>query len=462
MPKGLNFPSSVFLLMQGLAYSINAETLVRDVAIIGGGSSGTYSAIRLQQLGKSVALIENEDRLGGHVNTYIDPSSGVSFDYGVILFDNISVVTNYFDYLDVELTKSSFAPGATVYANFENGSAVPAPSTSDGALLQALETYTDQLDHYPYLTTGWQDLPSSLPDDLFISWGDFIQKYQLSAIANIAFEYLQGAGNFLTQPTIYMLKYLNALTVDDLISGNVLTTAKHDNQGLYDSALAKLGSNAFLNSKVIKVRRSSAGVQLTVSTPSGVQQINASKLLVAIQPSLSNIGPFLDLDAQESTLFGQFNNSYYWDAVVQNSGIPDNVTLENLNPANPLSLPTLPGIYRIMNEAVSNVHALWYCSPHYMSNEAVQADIMATLDRLNAGLGYPKPSKTARLVGFNNHSPFELTVSTEAIKNGFYKQLTALQGQRNTYWTGATWQGAHDSSAIWNYTEYEILPKLAS
>lgn len=41
------------------------EVLQRDVCIIGGGASGTYAAVRLQQMGKSVALIEKQSRLGG-------------------------------------------------------------------------------------------------------------------------------------------------------------------------------------------------------------------------------------------------------------------------------------------------------------------------------------------------------------------------------------------------------------
>ena len=39
--------------------------LERDVCIIGGGASGTYAAVRLQQMGMSVALIEQKPRLGG-------------------------------------------------------------------------------------------------------------------------------------------------------------------------------------------------------------------------------------------------------------------------------------------------------------------------------------------------------------------------------------------------------------
>jgi NADPH-dependent glutamate synthase beta subunit-like oxidoreductase len=48
-----------------LASPTKGSFLERDVCIIGGGSSGTYAAVRLQQLGKSVALIEQKPRLGG-------------------------------------------------------------------------------------------------------------------------------------------------------------------------------------------------------------------------------------------------------------------------------------------------------------------------------------------------------------------------------------------------------------
>jgi heterodisulfide reductase subunit A-like polyferredoxin len=42
------------------------DTIVRDVAIIGGGSAGTHAAVSLKDKGKSVILIEAKGRLGGH------------------------------------------------------------------------------------------------------------------------------------------------------------------------------------------------------------------------------------------------------------------------------------------------------------------------------------------------------------------------------------------------------------
>ena len=93
-----------------------------------------------------------------------------------------------------------------------------------------------------------------------------------------------------------------------------------------------------------------------------------------------------------------------------------------------------------------------------MSDQTVKANILETLTRWKVAMG--SPSKTEpRIVQFKSHAPYMLTVSTEAIRDGFYDRLNALQGQHNTFWTGAAWQ-TQDSTALWNFTEYEILPKI--
>ena len=64
------------------------EVIARDVAIIGGGATGTYGAINLREAGKSVVVVERNGRLGGHTETYIDPITGTAADYGVQAFWN--------------------------------------------------------------------------------------------------------------------------------------------------------------------------------------------------------------------------------------------------------------------------------------------------------------------------------------------------------------------------------------
>jgi len=73
--------------------SYSSSTIIsRDIVVIGGGSSGTYAAVHLKRAGYSVAVVEKESRLGGHVDTFHDPATGGTFDYGVVAFLNTSIV----------------------------------------------------------------------------------------------------------------------------------------------------------------------------------------------------------------------------------------------------------------------------------------------------------------------------------------------------------------------------------
>src|SRR5437667_11450919 len=86
------------------------EVITRDVCVIGGGATGTYSAIRLRDMGKSLVVVEEKDRLGGHTETYIDPATHVPVDIGVRVFHDLDIVKNFFDRFDEPLTKAVFPP----------------------------------------------------------------------------------------------------------------------------------------------------------------------------------------------------------------------------------------------------------------------------------------------------------------------------------------------------------------
>src|SRR5580692_4352500 len=67
------------------AWASAPTRIVRDVCVIGGGSAGTYTAVQLRNLGKSVAVLEKQDRLGGHAQTVF--VGGVPINIGVEVFE---------------------------------------------------------------------------------------------------------------------------------------------------------------------------------------------------------------------------------------------------------------------------------------------------------------------------------------------------------------------------------------
>jgi hypothetical protein len=96
-----------------------------------------------------------------------------------------------------------------------------------------------------------------------------------------------------------------------------------------------------------------------------------------------------------------------------------------------------------------------------LRDEDVKGEIQAAMQRLRSGGDLnTTTTEPANIVAFNSHSPYELTVSPKEIKAGFYKDLYALQGYQNTWWSGAAFL-AHDSSGLWQFTS-DIVDRLVA
>lgn len=429
-------------------YYTKEETITRDVCIIGGGATGTYSAIRLRDMGKSVVVVERNDRLGGHTNTYRDPATQATIDIGVVVWHDLDIVKQYFSRFDVPLKKAVFGgpDQVTRFVDFTTGNFAnftpPDPR-------EALAAYGAQLANYSYLEAGF-DLPDPVPDDLLLPFGDFVKKYSLDAAVYTIFSYGQGLGDLLRQPTIYVMKNFG-LDILRNIQVGFLTTERRDNSELYRKARDELGSDVLLRSRVARTERNKDGdsVRVLVDTPSGRKIIRAKKIILTIPPKLENLRGF-DLDKTERSLFRQFRNSAYYTGVLRNSGIPDNTSVSNVGQNTPYNLPPLPGVYYIGATGVPGLHNVKYGSPVPLSDEQVQADIKASVRRMGDVGSFQ--TKDPEFATYASHTPFELTVPVEAIKAGFYRDLYALQGRNNMFYTGAAFH-THDSSLLWQFTE---------
>ena len=73
-----------------------------------------------------MVVVEKESVLGGHTNTYLDPKTSSPVDYGVLGFQNMSVVTNYFARFNISLIKLPLeVPYATKYVDLTTGKVIP-------------------------------------------------------------------------------------------------------------------------------------------------------------------------------------------------------------------------------------------------------------------------------------------------------------------------------------------------
>ena len=401
-----------------------------------------------------MVVVEKQDRLGGHTETYTDPVTGTTIDVGVLVFHDLDIVKNYFARFNISLVKPNFnSPGVvSQYFDFRTGNIDSVYSPSDPTA--ALAAYRAQLAKYPYLESGF-DLPYPVPSDLLLTFGDFVKKYSLESLVSLVFSFGQGLGDFLLQPTLYVFKNFGSDILKDIQTG-FLTTELHDNSLLYEAAHSHLGQDVLLNSQIIAMDRNGKHhAKVLIKTPSGLILIKSKKIVFSIPPKLNKLQGF-DLSKRERALFQQFRNTGYYTGLLRNTGIPDNVAVTNIGRNTLYNLPALPGIYSIDPTGVPGLLHVKYGSPSSIPVDQVTEDILSSVKRLK--IEGKNVSSTPELAVFHSHSPFELTVSTSAIKGGFYKDLYALQGRRRTYYTGAAFH-TQDSSLLWQFTE-ALLPSI--
>ena len=441
---------------------IPANIITRDVLVIGGGSSGTYSAIKLRDLGKSVAVVEAKAVLGGHTETWTDPVTQAKVDIGVIVFHDDDLVRKYFGRYQIPLTKIDFGPTVTKYYNFRTGKNVPGYPSPD----PNFATYAALLAKYPYLEAGF-DLPDPVPEELLLSFGDFAKKYNLGGFVNFAAGFAQGLGDILKLPSIYVLKNISLSVLQNLQAG-FLTTARHNNHELYDKALAELGQDALLNSSVVAIDRNHSGqyARILVQTPTGKKLILAKNILITIPPLLQTLKHF-DLNDEERSLFAKFRYASYYAGVLRNNVIPPNLSLHAIDPGQPYDIPGLPRIYSFDPTGYPGLTNFKYISNKPLALEQVKANIVnnakllteSTAGNLNSTSSNSTSAKLEVAV-ISAHSPFELRVDADAIRSGYYKKLYALQGKGRFWYTGAAFH-THDSSSLWQFSE-KVVARIAT
>ncbi|KAK3303880.1 FAD dependent oxidoreductase family protein [Chaetomium strumarium] len=448
-----------FLAWTSIHTAYASNVLERDIAIIGGGASGVYAALRLREMNHSFAIVEERDHFGGHVSTYTVPGTETHIDYGAQGFGgDEDSIRRFFGYYDIPLVRVKLAEvgfGKTRYVDFKTSTELPDFRPDQNISVLAREVYK-----YPELSLNTA-LPSPLPEDLALTFRDFVTKYGIeSSVFSIYFQ-TEGLGDLLSKPTLYVFKYLNPAYLDGQLptSPGFFVTERAFNQEVYLRAQADFGASALVSSRVVAAQRNDSRVVLVVKTPTRTQTIVARKLLVTMPPTLANMRP-LDLDAREHGLFSRFEAQGWYVGLVNATGFVAGHEFINAAAAHSqFHLPQLPALYQISPTRVEGIHLVRYGSPSYMTESDVRADIVRTVDRVRRAV-VPNAASlpSVELLAFSSHWPFSLRVSASDMAGGFYTRLDALQGHRSTWYTGATFSST-TASHVWNFTE-RLLPRV--
>ncbi|KAJ2994293.1 hypothetical protein NUW58_g1592 [Xylaria curta] len=247
---------------------------------------------------------EKSDHLGGHCVTYVDSKTKTPVDYGVVIHQDLSAVTEFFDKFGIPTTK--VLPETFTLPDFRDGSAVNISTDPEG-VEDGIARLAEMLAQYSYLLEGG-DLPSPVPEDLLLPFGAFLQKYSLEAVVPKYYQYSQGIGSLLHITTI---------------SSNRTT----DPMELLISSSGRGGN---------------------------IKLLSCGQVLYTIPPTLENLVGW-DLSAQEAAVFTQYTGANgYWTGVVAGVGLNQTQSYWNAASTTSSHIPVLPALYNLVPAGVLN------------------------------------------------------------------------------------------------------------
>ncbi|KAF2275081.1 FAD/NAD(P)-binding domain-containing protein [Westerdykella ornata] len=458
----------LFLLaLVGHGASTLSKALTRDVAIIGGGASGTYAAVRLSQdLNTSIVLIEAQDHLSGHVSTYIEPSTNTPIDYGVQSYINYGPAANFFARFGVETKPFAARRLTSVPVDIETGArltgytppSLNATNAGFAAWLAFVARFETILDG-----PGYWDFPSPdrIPSDLLLPFGEFVARHpeiapsipRIAAISGI------GAGGFKQLLTIDVVVAFGAPITRDVIAGGFIVPVV-SNSLVYQRAYEVLKKDVLLRSRIKKAERRDKGVRLVVATPEGDVLVKAKRVLWTPYPSLDrNLVPF-DVNQKEKDVFESWIVSPSFVGVLKVPCIPENYSIDYIAPA------AVPADYLAVRDhrytlrldstgpkGLGLFRALLSTNYSLTVEEAKQiiaGDIQKLVEQRTVEWS---GSCDVEFKAFADHTGVMWpTQDKEELEKGFVQRLYALQGYRSTWWTGRSFS-AYYSSSVWAFTE---------
>ncbi|KAI6780950.1 uncharacterized protein J7T54_003092 [Emericellopsis cladophorae] len=442
-----------------------------DVAVVGGGASGAYAAFRLQEdYGKSIALIEREQRLGGHVNSYRDPATGENYEAGVVAFADIGNAADFFDRLGIERGPTRQQAVATTYYDFKTGEEVDYTPASLASMFAAIEKFLVPVEKYEPLfqDPGFFNFPApeDIPEDLLLPFGEFLTKYDAEdAMPLIYSNTALGLGNVTNEVTLFALQAFGGANGRGAVGRQpFFSLASGRVQDLYDAVGEVLGDSVLYGSNVASSKHTEKGVEVEVKDleTGEFTKVLAKKLLIAIEPSQNNLAPF-GIDETAREVLSKFHFSAVYTGIIDNAGLEDGRSYFNMPsaaaPDHSLILPEAPNTPRIDWLGPGHKFRITLVGEESLSAQDAKDMLQGDFSTLvEAGVIDGEAGEKVSYVDFNTHGPMHARASAEDVGAGFIQDLYALQGRQNTWWTGGAWAPGFQT-LLWQFDDV-ILPKI--
>ncbi|KXS99703.1 hypothetical protein AC578_9901 [Pseudocercospora eumusae] len=452
------------------------NVLDTDVVILGGGASGSYALVTLSDLNFSVILVEQSERLGGHINTWIEPETGTPVNYGVQTYWDWGPAKPFFARMGVNVAPSSFPLRQPYYVDEATG--VPLPSykaPSESETRKALATYLKITEEYSrFMVPGYWDFPSGhdIPADLLLPFGEFSAKYELDPLVPLITKIaLTGVGGIKDIPTFEIMGPAFGLIPAHGISENSsFGPASGDNSELYQKVGQEFARNILLSSTIVATERNEGGVTLIVQNVDGKKScVKAQKLLITATPNPLTL-PDIDLDDKERQALTGWTPRALFVGVLQTFAIPGNRSIYTMSsqavPSSYINYqqdaqisfavqakePKGHGVFRVMLESTQPIGV-----------DEAQELATKTLRKILDADPFPElgnVNKTFQWRAWDSHQSILMRQSSAEIQAGFVRDLYSVQGYRSTWWSGSLFSSDF-STCVWTFTE-SLIARMVS
>lgn len=353
------------------------------------------------------------------------------------------------------------------YVDFRTGKTVTdfvAPEPD--ALYPALQRYLDVLLQYEDMVLpGFFNFPppEAIPDDLLMSFGEFAEKYEISAaVPQIWDSTAQGMGDTMNVPTLFVIQASGIPMVRALLGAAAAAVPPSGRLfELYERIAKFLGDDVLYSSIVTSTARSDEGVSLLVSSADRVQTcIEAKRLLIAFEPTAENMAPF-GPDEKETEVLDEFEYATVYAGILRHPSLQIGKAYSNRLPesTNYTVFPTAAQVGRIdYIGGTDDLFQFTAVGTEDDTSESMQALIAESIDVMIAAGTIPASDGNLTFSAFANHGKMHPRVSAGVLRDGFIQKKIALQGRRSTWYTGAAFSAGF-TTVLWEYNNV-LLPGM--
>jgi len=395
------------------------ENANKRIGIIGSGMSGLSLAWYLQTKGYSdITIFEKDLRVGGKCESMKYQDRG--YEFGA--FIGMDSYTHVLDLMKI----AGVSNDRTVIDWFfydTHGNKIPQLTKKNA------NRFFVEYQKYKKIMESYQTLESpgftNVPDELCISFNEWCAKNDLSVLKEVIVHYFSSFGTPYIDdiPALYILKVMNYKTLKSFIEITITPVITWG--GCIGTFLLKLSGKLpklKLTSNVKKIERCDDKV---------IVETQFEKFIlddIIITSPLNDALKFLDATEEERNLFDKIQYeavrvyAFKVGGARLNSGIiPDNLRIEQRG-------HVIAWFHRKRRYPIKNDLIMVYAMENKDKSDKEMHDMV--LDDLSV-YKFDK----LELYSYRSWHVFP-HVDSEVLRNGFYEKLEAMQGKKNTYYSG--------------------------